>query len=119
MVTGYGSLQIAFNDSDFPSTAAAIARQCGIITNEKFDDIKDLPPDFEGKVKLFDPEDNMRICKSIVLAGKDLDEMKEIQWEQLCEYEEIVFARTTPEQKLRIVQEFQKRKNVVAMTVIS
>ena len=28
-----------------------------------------------------------------------------------------MFARTTPEQKLRIVKEFQKRKNVVGMTV--
>lgn len=28
-----------------------------------------------------------------------------------------MFARTTPEQKLRIVKEFQKRKNIVAMTV--
>lgn len=38
------------------------------------------------------------------------------QVERLCQYEEIVFARTTPEQKLRIVQEFKNRGNVVAVT---
>lgn len=41
--------------------------------------------------------------------------LNESQWEQLTGYEEIVFARTTPEQKLRIVREFQSN-NVVAMT---
>jgi sodium/potassium-transporting ATPase subunit alpha len=68
-------------------------------------------------LKLYDPEDKKRICKSIALTGKDLPEMTDLQWEQLCQYEEIVFARTTPEQKLRIVKEFQSRKNVVGMTV--
>jgi sodium/potassium-transporting ATPase subunit alpha len=38
------------------------------------------------------------------------------QVERLCQYEEIVFARTTPEQKLRIVHEFKNRGNVVAVT---
>ena len=38
------------------------------------------------------------------------------QIERLCQYEEIVFARTTPEQKLRIVREFKSRGNVVAVT---
>jgi sodium/potassium-transporting ATPase subunit alpha len=38
------------------------------------------------------------------------------QWDQLCQYQEIVFARTTPEQKLRIVKEFQARENIVGMT---
>lgn len=37
------------------------------------------------------------------------------QWKVLTQYEEVVFARTTPEQKLRIVKEFQK-DSVVAMT---
>lgn len=68
-------------------------------------------------LKIYDPEDKKRICKSIALTGKDLPEMTDLQWEQLCQYEEIVFARTTPEQKLRIVKEFQSRKNVVGMTV--
>lgn len=41
--------------------------------------------------------------------------LSEYQWKALTEYDEIVFARTTPEQKLRIVREFQAT-GVVAMT---
>jgi sodium/potassium-transporting ATPase subunit alpha len=41
--------------------------------------------------------------------------LNEYQWANLTRYEEIVFARTTPEQKLRIVREFQ-HNSVVAMT---
>lgn len=52
---------------------------------------------------------------AIVLSGPDLMALNEYQWATLTQYEEIVFARTTPEQKLRIVHEFQ-RGNVVAMT---
>jgi sodium/potassium-transporting ATPase subunit alpha len=37
------------------------------------------------------------------------------QINKLSQYEEIVFARTTPEQKLRIVHEFKSRGNVVAV----
>lgn len=52
---------------------------------------------------------------AIVISGPELAGLSEHQWRLLTEYDEVVFARTTPEQKLRIVREFQK-KNVVAMT---
>lgn len=42
--------------------------------------------------------------------------LNEHQWEQLSQYKEIVFWRTTPEQKLRIVREFQARDEIVGMT---
>jgi magnesium-transporting ATPase (P-type) len=71
------------DDRDFPSTAAAIARQCGIITNEKTDDFTDLSLEANTSIRIFDPEDDRRICKSIVLSGKDLMEMKDIQWNQV------------------------------------
>ncbi len=52
---------------------------------------------------------------ALVISGSELTLLNDYQWKTLTEYEEIVFARTTPEQKLRIVREFQK-DNVVAMT---
>ncbi|CAO3641027.1 unnamed protein product [Mucor fragilis] len=56
------------------------------------------------------------VSKSLVLSGSDMIRLNDAQWEQVCQYEEIVFARTSPDQKLRIIKEFQKRENVVAMT---
>ena len=58
----------------------------------------------------------MEPIKSIVLTGAELTHITLSQMEQLAQYDEIVFARTTPEQKLRIVHEFRARDNVVAMT---
>jgi sodium/potassium-transporting ATPase subunit alpha len=55
-------------------------------------------------------------CRSIVLSGPELITLNDNQWDQLCKHEEIVFARTTPEQKLRIVKEFQARDEIVGMT---
>lgn len=42
--------------------------------------------------------------------------MESYHWERATRFDEIVFARTTPEQKLRIVLEFQARDGVVSMT---
>lgn len=60
-------------------------------------------------------EKNTTSRQAIVLSGPDLMGMSANQWKVLTQYEEVVFARTTPEQKLRIVKEFQN-SGVVAMT---
>lgn len=54
--------------------------------------------------------------RAIVLSGPELISLNEAQWDQLAMYREIVFARTTPEHKLRIVREFQSRGEIVGMT---
>lgn len=63
-------------------------------------------------------DDSITYCSktSIVVSGPELITLNEYQWDALCRYDEIVFARTTPEQKLRIVKEFQARENIVGMT---
>jgi sodium/potassium-transporting ATPase subunit alpha len=55
--------------------------------------------------------------RSLLLTGTDLDMLNdENDWNVITKYEEIVFARTTPSQKLKVVEEFKKRRNIVAVT---
>lgn len=37
-------------------------------------------------------------------------------WNWVLSHQELIFARTSPEQKLRIVKEFQRRGEIVAVT---
>jgi sodium/potassium-transporting ATPase subunit alpha len=97
---------------DFALTAQAIAAECGIITNPpnmvkgisalSRDDAFSIPTsiDEDNREKVVDISDQARNCRSIVLSGPELITLNENQWEQLCKYDEIVFARTTPEQKV-------------------
>ena len=108
---------------DFATTALAIAAECGIISNpagaHHLKDLRratDTHPENPYDKDTSPHADVAGSPKSLVVTGSDLMEMDEAQWEQLCHYDEIVFARTTPEQKLRIVKEFQKRGETVGMT---
>lgn len=118
---------------DFPVTAAAIARQIGIFSSDHYKTIKDLDPNLPlDQVKPYDPVAHIKDIKddkgeeedtvasrqttSLLLSGTDMMTLNESQWNQVCQFEEIVFARTSPDQKLRIIKEFQRRENVVAMT---
>ncbi|TDL17671.1 sodium-potassium ATPase [Rickenella mellea] len=102
---------------DHPTTAVAIASQAGIISNVKaVHHFSDLDPNMPmGAIKQYDmySEDTP---KGIVITGPELQTITQVQMEQLAQYDEIVFSRTTPEQKLRIVNEFKGRSNIVAMT---
>jgi sodium/potassium-transporting ATPase subunit alpha len=53
------------------------------------------------------------------ISGSELEKippMSEDDWKKLLSMKEIVFARTSPENKLTIVQEFTKAGHVTAMT---
>ncbi|KAL4938740.1 hypothetical protein BDV06DRAFT_200244 [Aspergillus oleicola] len=108
------SIRIMMVTGDYKLTAQAIAIQCGIITAPPslIDDISRLDHDQTGKDKTYLPG----TTSAIVLSGPELADLSTTDWDRLCTYDEIVFARTTPEQKLRIVQEFQARDHIVAMT---
>ncbi|KAJ1659966.1 hypothetical protein IWQ61_001030 [Dispira simplex] len=53
---------------------------------------------------------------ALLLSGPELSTLSDSQWEQVTQYREIVFARTTPEQKLQIVTKFQASGAVVGVT---
>ena len=115
-------IRIFMVTGDFKLTAQAIAEECGIITNppnlvHSISTLcRNLPsPLAEKDPKLLIPSKG-DASTSIVLSGPELITLNENQWDALCAYDEVVFARTTPEQKLRIVKEYQARENLVAMT---
>lgn len=124
---------------DHPATAVAIAAQAGIVSGnpDAIHTLADLDSSLDEKsIPQYDPDRKDQALfsdsssdpeklgsngasvgmKSIVITGSDLMAISSSQMEQLCQYDEIVFARTSPEQKLRIVHEFQRRGGVVAMT---
>jgi sodium/potassium-transporting ATPase subunit alpha len=93
---------------DFELTAKAIAVDCGIITR--------AAGDVDGIAALsLGNEDGREQAgvRSIAVSGRDITELNDEQWDRLCGYDEIVFARATPEHKLRIVKELQNRGEVV------
>ncbi|KAH8795174.1 calcium ATPase transmembrane domain M-containing protein [Flagelloscypha sp. PMI_526] len=106
---------------DFKLTAVAIAKQVGIITTETIDvrsalssGVKDFSDVASHNIK---PSDDNGI-RSIVLTGEEIASFSTEDWNKcLGLYSEVVFARTTPEQKLRIVNEIKARgDNIVAVT---
>ncbi|KAH9905655.1 Na,H/K antiporter P-type ATPase [Xylariomycetidae sp. FL2044] len=106
-------IRIFMVTGDFALTALAIAQDAGIVTSPTplVHGVSSLPREAVTGGEDAPPSNR----DSIVLSGPELLSLNENQWKVLTEYAEIVFARTTPEQKLRIVREFQK-SGVVAMT---
>ena len=47
------------------------------------DDFNDLTSGLNAPIKEYEPEDPLRIVKSIVISGQDLNVMKEDQWHQV------------------------------------
>ncbi len=80
-------IKVKMVTGDHPLTARAIAEECGLARG--------------GEVT--------------VLSGPELEEMPEEKLPEAAERTH-VFARVTPEQKLRLVEAFQSRGEVVAMT---
>lgn len=105
-------IKVAMVTGDFELTAVAIARMCGIVTHRVIDHAADLKNQYEESVDAETGE----LDRSIVVTSKDLATLSTLEWDQLAKYSEIVFARATPEQKLRIVEEFQCRGHIVGMT---
>lgn len=105
-------IRIFMVTGDFKLTAQAIAKECGIITNppDLVHDISRLsrdpvtPKEISTDATEKELESVSGPATSITLSGPELITINDNQWDQLCAYDEIVFARTTPEQKLRIVK---------------
>lgn len=100
-----------FFSGDHPITAASIARQVGLLGAT--DEVKTLPGRRQS-ITLYGEGDGSE--ESDVIHGEQIGKLTEAQWDEILGRKYVVFARTTPEQKLAIVEQCQKRKEIVAVT---
>lgn len=92
-------IKVIMVTGDHPDTAKAIAKLVGIFTDED----------------LFHPEEDKKRC--IVVTGMELRDLKSEELDAIIRgYPEIIFARTSPVQKLQIVESCQRLHLITAVT---
>ncbi|XP_066517591.1 sodium/potassium-transporting ATPase subunit alpha-1-like [Hoplias malabaricus] len=105
-------IKVIMVTGDHPITAKAIAKGVGIIS-EGNETVEDISARLNIPIEDVDP----REAKACVVHGGDLKDMTSEQLDDLLKYHtEIVFARTSPQQKLIIVEGCQRQGAIVAVT---
>merc|ERR1711868_37727 len=105
-------IKVIMVTGDHPITAKAIARSVGIIS-EGQETVEDIAVREGIPVE----EVNPREARAAVVNGGEIKDMKDKDLDEILMYHnEIVFARTSPQQKLIIVEGCQRMGAIVAVT---
>jgi len=105
-------IKVIMVTGDHPITAKAIAKNVGIISADTYT-VEDIAEQKGIDVKDVNPRD----ARACVVHGGEIKEMSEKQIDEILMYHtEIVFARTSPQQKLIIVEGCQRMGAIVAVT---
>ncbi|TMW56227.1 hypothetical protein Poli38472_008875 [Pythium oligandrum] len=109
-------IRVIMVTGDHPVTAKAIAHKVGILWGPTKEDIEEgniahgLDP---GDAGWEDPE----TAPAIVVPGWEISIDTTVEeWDRILDHSQIVFARTSPQQKLIIVENCQRRGEIVAVT---
>jgi sodium/potassium-transporting ATPase subunit alpha len=106
-------IKVIMVTGDHPLTAAAIAKQVGILSHGSVTPY-DIAIRRDISISLVtDKEEQKHSHGHGFITGTDLREMTQTELQDnLLKYQEIVFARTSPQQKLKIVEAFQRLGHV-------
>ncbi|KAJ3163998.1 hypothetical protein HK101_000543 [Irineochytrium annulatum] len=102
-------IKIMMITGDHPLTAAAIGRRINLLTHRTKEEISKE----SGR-----PVDTIKDSEvdAMIVNGEKMDSMNDDDWENLLRKEEIIFARTSPSQKLEIVERAQSMGHIVGVT---
>lgn len=124
-------IKVAMVTGDHPDTAETIARMIGIVRGDRVSHMSDFVP---GELPVSDPENTheelnrstmeffrdeekaLVLPRAVVITGPELAQFTDEHWDWVLGHRDLVFARTTPENKLEMVKNMQKRKYSVAVT---
>ncbi|CAK9252021.1 unnamed protein product, partial [Sphagnum jensenii] len=102
-------IKVIMVTGDHPITAQAIAKSVGIFSHSHRRSTSIAIPSIDSVVR--------GNTISIVIPGDELAEMDDLDLREILnDCREIVFARTSPQQKLRIVENCQHLGQIVAVT---
>jgi len=105
-------IKVIMVTGDHPITAKAIAKSVGIIS-EGTETVEDIAE----RLNIQREDVNPRDARAAVIHGGELKDLSEQQIDEILMYHtEIVFARTSPQQKLIIVEGCQRMGAIVAVT---
>ena len=105
-------IKVIMVTGDHPITAQAIARGVGIISPEN-----ETVADIAKRCNIPEEKVNPRDAKAAVVHGSMIKDMSAKEIDDVIRYhKEIVFARTSPQQKLIIVEGCQRAGQIVAVT---
>jgi sodium/potassium-transporting ATPase subunit alpha len=111
----FSSLSKFMVTGDHQLTACAIARQIGLIEDGQRHPVINATTDANANPDEGWDESNNEWA---IVQGQQISRLTSVQWDLLIlKKQTVVFARTTPEQKLLIVEQCQRRGQIIAMTV--
>ena len=114
-------IRVIMVTGDHPETAKAIARKVHIINSQTYEDLYSEYVKENGEPSDDDARNDVQLrlrgeAKAIVVTGTMIEDLTEEDWDFILAKPEVVFARTSPKQKLIIVEHLQDRGHVVAVT---
>jgi len=102
-------VKVVMVTGDHPLTAEAIGRKINLMLSETRQEVAEKTGRRPEQVaeNEFD---------AIVIHGEQIDNLGDLDWANIFEKEEIIFARTQPRHKLEIVKRAQARGHIVGVT---